>query len=58
MVINRIICISMTLTDLCVTKQVTKTKNTFAKVVYGVLVVKMCWENIKKLVWALMVHNL
>ena len=35
-----------------------KTKNTFAKVVYSVLVVKMCWQNIKKLVWALMVHNL
>ena len=24
-----------------------KTKNTFAKVVYSVLVVKMCWQNIK-----------
>ena len=35
-----------------------KTKNTFAKVVYSVLVVKMCWQNIKKFVWALMVHNL
>ena len=30
------------LTDLCFTKQKIKTKNTFAKVVYSVLVVKMC----------------
>ena len=58
MVINRIMCISKTLTDLCFTKQKIKTKNTFAKVVYSVLVVKMCWQNIKKLVWALMVHSL
>ena len=29
-------------TDLCFTKQRIKTKNTFAKVVYSVLVVKMC----------------
>ena len=35
-----------------------KTKNTFAKLVYSVLVVKMCWQNIKKFVWALMVPNL
>ena len=40
MVINCIICISMTLTDLCFTKQITKTKNTFVKVVYSVSVVK------------------
>ena len=52
MVINCIICISMTLSDLCFTKQRIKTKNTFAKVVYSVLVVKM-----KKFVWALMVQN-
>ena len=50
-------CISMTLTDLCFTKQRTKTENTFAKVVYSVLVVKMCWQNIKKFIWALMVQS-
>ena len=43
-----IVCISKILTDLCFTKQRIKTKNTFAKVVYSVLVVKMCWQNIKK----------
>ena len=42
MVINRIMYISKILTDLCFTKQKIKTKNTFAKVVYSVLVVKMC----------------
>ena len=57
MVINRIMCISKILTDSCFTEQRIKTKNTFAKVVYSVLVVKMCWQNIKKFVWALMVHN-
>ena len=36
----------------------TKTKNTIAKAVYSVLVVKMYSLNIKKFVWALMVHNL
>ena len=41
MVINRIMCISKTLTDLCFTKQKIKTKNTFANVVYSILVVKM-----------------
>ena len=55
---SHIMCISKILTDLCFTKQRIKTKNTFAKVVYSVLVVKMCWQNIKKFVWALMVHNL
>ena len=58
MVINHIMCTSKILTDLCFIKQRIKTKNTFAKVVYSVLVVKACWENIKKFVWALMVHNL
>ena len=29
-----------------------------AKVVYSVLVVTMCWQNIKKFGWVLMVHNL
>ena len=27
-----------------------KTKNTFTKVVYSVLVVKICWQNMKKFV--------
>ena len=58
MVINRIMCTSKTLTDLCFTKRKLKTKDIFAKTVYGVLVVKMCSRNIKKIVWALMVDNL
>ena len=33
-------------------------KNAFIKVVYSVLVIKMCWQSIKKFVWALIVHNL
>ena len=55
---RQIMCISKILTDLCFTKQIIKTKNTFAKVVYSVLLVKMYWQNIKKFVWALMVQNL
>ena len=43
MAINRINFTSKILTDLCFTKQRIKTKYTFAKVVYSVLVVKMCW---------------
>ena len=35
------VCVSKVLTDLCFTKQRIKTKNTFVKVVYSVLVVKM-----------------
>ena len=58
MVTNGIICTSKILTDLCFTKQKIKTKNTFAKVVYSVLVTKMCWQSIKMFVWTLMVHNL
>ena len=50
MMINRIICTSKILKDLCLTKQIIKTKNAFAKVVYSVLVVKMRSQNIKKLV--------
>ena len=44
--------------DLCFTKRKIKTKNTFVKVFYSALVVKMYWHSIKKFVWALMVHNL
>ena len=49
MKISHIICISKILTDLCFTKQRTKTKNTFVRVVYSDLVVKMYWQNIKSL---------
>ena len=45
MMINCIMSTSKTLTDLCFTKQRIKTKNTFVRVVYIVLVVKMCWQN-------------
>ena len=58
MMINHIMCTSKILTDLCFTKQKIKIKNTFAKVAYSVLVVKMYRQNIKKIVWALMVKNL
>ena len=34
-------CTSKILTDLCFTKQKPRTKNTFVKVVYSVLVVKI-----------------
>ena len=35
-------CISKILSDLCLTKQRIKTKSTFAKIDYSVLVVNMC----------------
>ena len=35
-----------------------KTKNIFVKAVWGVSVAKMRWQSIKKIVWALMEHNL
>ena len=57
MVINHIVCTSKILTDLCSTKQKIETKNIFVRVVYSNLVVKMCLQNIKKIVWALMMHN-
>ena len=57
MMINHIMCTSKILTDFCFIKQKIKTKNGFVEVVYNVLVVKMCWQNIKKIVWALMVNN-
>ena len=53
-----IMCISKILTDLSFSKQRIKIQNTFARVVDSVLVVKMCWESIKKFVWTLMEHNL
>ena len=61
MVINHIMCTSKVLTDKYLTKYTLtkiKTKNSFANVAYGVLVVKMCWQDIKTFVWALMVNNL
>ena len=57
MMINYIMCKSKILTDLCFTKQIIKTKNGFVEVVYSVLVVKVCWQNIKKIVWALMASS-
>ena len=42
MMINHIMCTSKILTDLCFTKQKIKTKNGFVKVVYSVLVARMC----------------
>ena len=36
------VCTSKISTDLCFTKQKTKTKNGFVKAVYSVLVAKMC----------------
>ena len=50
MVINRIMCTSKILIDLCFTEQRVKTKNTFAKVVCSALVVKMCRQNFKRFV--------
>ena len=42
---------SKILTDLCAIRQGVKLKkNTFANIVYNVLVVKKFWQNIKKLV--------
>ena len=58
MMINHIMCTSKILTDLCFTKRKIKTKNGFTRVVCNVLVVKMCWQNIKKIVWVLMGCNL
>ena len=46
MMINHIMCTSKILTDLCFTEQKVKTKNTFERVVYSVLVVKVYWQNI------------
>ena len=39
-------------------KTTEKTKTTFPKVVWSVLVVKMHWKNIKMFVLALMVYKL
>ena len=41
MKINYIMCTSKILTDLYLVKQKIKTKNTFAKVAYSVLVIKI-----------------
>ena len=55
---SHIMCISKILTDLYFTKRKITTKTTFVRIAYSVLVVKMCWQSIKKFVWALMVHSL
>ena len=55
---SHIMCKLKILTDLYFTKQKRKIKNTFARVVCSVLVVKMYWKNMKNFVWALMAHNL
>ena len=55
---SHIMCKSKILTGLYFKDKKTKTKNTFENVVYSVLVVEKYWQNIKKFVWALMVHNL
>ena len=47
---SHIMCISMILTDLCFIKQKIKSENTFVKVAYSSLVVKMCRQNIKMFV--------
>ena len=56
-VISHIMCTSKILKDLCLTKPKIKTKNSFIGVVFSVLIVKVCWENIKKILWALMVNS-
>ena len=50
MIINHIMCTSKILTDLYFKKQKIKTKNTFGEAVCNALFVKMCWENINKIV--------
>ena len=50
MKINYIMCTSKILTDLYLVKQKIKTKNTFAKVAYSVLVIKIYWQSKQKLV--------
>ena len=50
MMINHIMCTLKILTGLSFTKTKMKTKNTFVKVAYSVLVLKVCWQNIKKIV--------
>ena len=44
---SHIMCIPKTLTDLCFTKQRIKTKSTFARVVYSILVENAVYEFIK-----------
>ena len=45
MKISRIMSISKILIDLCAIRPKIKIKNTFADIVYNVLVVKMSWKN-------------
>ena len=39
-----------TLAELYITKQRIKTRNGFVEAAYSVLVIKMCWKTIKKIV--------
>ena len=55
---NHVMCTFKILTDLCFTKQKIKTKNGFVEVVCSVLVVKMYWQNINKILSSLMANNL
>ena len=50
MMINHIMCTSKISTDICFTKQKIKTKNGFVEAAYSVLVIKICWQTIKKIV--------
>ena len=50
MVINCIMRTLKTLTDLSFKKQRIKTKNGFVEAVYSVLVIKLRWQTIKKIV--------
>ena len=56
MMINHIMGTSKILTDLF-HKTNNKYKNGFVKVVYSVLVIKIYWKIIKKIVQALMVNS-
>ena len=47
--ISHIICILKILTDLCVIRQKIIIKNTFANVVYNVIVVKRSCKKIRKI---------
>ena len=49
------LCVHQRFCQICISQnEKKKQKNNFAKVVYSVLVVKMCWQSKKAFVWALM----
>ena len=49
--ISRPMSISRILRDLCVIRQKIRVKNTFADIVYNVLVMKKSWKNTKRFAW-------